>query len=95
MHQQEDELTAGDEVYWVQGRNKHCAFARDTEAKLQLLCSLEPCMKMHAMIILLPDRDKGRRRHKAHASHATLSTDACQLTDSTPSSKCFLLDDVI
>ena len=60
MHQQEDELTAGDEVYWVQGRNKHCAFARDTEAKLQLLCSLEPCMKMHAMIILLPDRDKGK-----------------------------------
>ena len=55
MYQQEDEQTAG-ETECVQGRNKQCAFARDTEAKLLLshaqMCAQQFCRK---------NRDTGRR----------------------------------
>ena len=81
-----------------QARPCMCASTKQTKrfctrhrGKTSIACSLEPCMKMHATITFPLDRDKGKE-HRRRTRRMRLSTDVCQLADSTPSSECFPLD---
>ena len=69
MYQQEDEQTAGETVYVCKDVNKQCAFARDTEAKLQSLAHLSHAQMCAQQFCRTGQRHREKEQNNSSCDH--------------------------